>query len=128
MGDTYHFNVSKTVVHITHMLVGLWLVYLGFSKLKKQEVDEHNNIILIVLGVMLVGYFLLLLYKNYKKEWQYAFGVPNYVVHITHILNGILFLLLGTKKIDYSDNLSLYLVIYGALGSLYHSHLMYLKI
>jgi len=128
MNQTYNFNVSKNFVHISHMISALWLVYIGYMTSKKIDINKINFSILLILGIILIVYFSMIIYKNYKKELQYAFGIHKNIIHATHILNGILFVLLGLKKIEIKDLVSLYMIIYGALGGIYHLHLMYLRI
>lgn len=126
MSKTYHYNIPKRVIHTIHMVISIWLVYIGYKRVKNQEVDKTNYKILLLLGQLLIIYFSILLYKNYNRRWNYALKVPNYIIHLSHIVNGILFVLLGLKKIELKDILSLYIIIYGSMGGLYHLHLMYL--
>lgn len=128
MNQTYNFNVSKNVVHIIHAITALWLVYIGYMTIKNKDINKISFRILLILGIILVIYFSMIIYKNYKKELQYAFGVHKNIIHLSHILNGILFILLGLNKIEIKDLISLYIMIYGALGGAYHLHLMYLRI
>ena len=37
-GDTYHFGVAKIIIHLSHLLTGSWLVYIGYKKI----IDEEN--------------------------------------------------------------------------------------
>lgn len=126
MGDTYHFGVAKIIVHISHILIGLWLVYIGYQKITDEEIDDTQYNLLTGLGVILFFYFLAISYKEYGKVWNYAFGVPNYLIFITHLINSILFTLMGLKHIDIGKIMSLYLIISGSLAGMYHGHLMLL--
>ena len=61
---------------------------------------------------------------------EYHFGVPGILIWITHILSGLILLYIGyvgvnTGKI--SKNMSLILIVEGALASLYHAHIWYYK-
>lgn len=126
MGDTYHFGVAKSIVHISHIVIGIWLVYIGYKKITDEEIDDIHYHLLTGLGIILFFYFLVISYKEYGNVWNYAFGVPNYLVFITHLINAILFTLIGIKYIDIGKIISLYLIIAGSLGGLYHGHLMLL--
>jgi len=124
MGDTYHYNIPGIVIHISHILVGLWLVYIGYMKITDKKLEEVHYKILLILGIVLFLYFLSITYKNLGKSWNYAFGIPNYVIFSTHLFNAILFILLGLKYITISNIISLYLIVSGSLAGLYHAHLM----
>mgnify|MGYP003326171824 CR=1 FL=1 len=127
MGDTYHFGISKIIVHLSHIIIGAWLVYIGYKKITDDEIIDIQYHLLSVLGIVLFLYFLVVSYKEFGNVWNYSFGVPNYLIFITHIINAILFLLIGIKYINIGKLISLYLIIAGALGGMYHAHLMILN-
>ena len=127
MGDTYHFGMPGSIIHISHILIGLWLVYIGYKRITDQEIKKYNYTLLTILGVVLFFYFIVISYKNIGKSWNYAFGIPNYVIFLTHLINAILFIGIGLKYISIENVISLYLIISGSLASLYHAHLMYVK-
>ena len=112
MSDTYHYNIPGIVIHISHILVGLWLVYIGYIKITDKKLEEVHYKILWILGIVLFLYFLSITYKNLGKSWNYAFGIPNYVIFSTHLFNAILFILLGLKYITISNIISLYWIYY----------------
>ena len=61
---------------------------------------------------------------------NYHFGVPGFVVWITHILSGILLIYVGYTNLNekHVDKItSLILIISGSLASLYHLHLWYYR-
>ena len=58
----------------------------------------------------------------------YHFGVSGTVIWISHILMGLFFFYIGYKIINKKQivlNDGIWLVIIGALGLVYHAHLMY---
>ena len=124
MANTYHFGIAKIIVHISHIIIGLWLVYLGYKKITNQRLDNIHYNVLAVLGAVLFIYFLIVSYKEFGKKWNYAFGVPNYLIFATHLFNAVLFFLIGIKYLNINKLISLYLIIAGALGGMYHAHLM----
>ena len=126
MGDTYHYNIPHLVIHIIHIVFGLWLAYIGYKRIMKRPIKKYNYYILIGLGSIVTLYFIHLLYKNIDKSWNYAFGLPNWLVHSIHILNGLLLLLVGFKIIQINEIIALYFVVTGSIAFLYHAHLMYL--
>lgn len=123
--DSYHFNIPKILINIIHIIVGVWIAYLGYKTIKNIKIEKYNYNILVFLGILLLIYFIYLFYKNINKIWNYSFAVPNFIVFGLHIINGILFILLGLKKIELKDLFSLYLIISGSLGALYHKHIIY---
>ena len=124
MGDTYHFGIKGYIIHITHILVGLWLIFIGYERIKDRQINEYNYHGLTLLGGALLVYFLIVSYKEWGNHWNYAFGVPNYVIFMTHLINAILFLGIGLKYINIGEIMSMYLIISGSLASAYHGHLM----
>jgi hypothetical protein len=122
----YYFSIPHLVVHILHLIVGAWLVYIGYKKIQKEPIHDNNYKVLTGLGIIVTLYFLLLSYINRDKKWNYNFGVPNYLVFLVHIINGVLMTLLGTQYLKMNEIASLYLIISGSMASLYHAHLMYI--
>ena len=127
MGDTYHYNVPGIVIHVIHLIFGTWLAYIGYKKITNQSISDYNYPILIGLGSLVTFYFIHLLYKNRNKTWQYEFGIPNYIVQIVHILNGLLLLFVGLKILNMNNLINLYFIITGSVAALYHLHLLYFK-
>tara|TARA_B100000902_G_scaffold390452_1_gene439387 strand:+ start:717 stop:1097 length:381 start_codon:yes stop_codon:yes gene_type:complete len=123
MDDKYRYNIPKIIIHVIHLIVGLWLAYIGYKKITNQTISDYNYPILIGLGALVIVYFIHLLYKNRSETWSYAFGVPNYLIHIVHIINGILLLLIGLKILKMDNLVNMYLIIIGSSAALYHSHL-----
>lgn len=125
-GDTYHFGVSKITIHLSHLLTGSWLVYIGYKRITDEEISDLQYNLLTILGSILFLYFVAISYKELGKVWNYAFGIPNYLIFITHLTNAILFVLMGLKYLKINKIMSLYLIISGALAAMYHAHLMIL--
>ena len=127
MGDTYHYNVPGIVIHVIHLIFGVWLAYIGYKKITNQSISDYNYPILIGLGSLVIVYFIHLLYKNWSKRWNYAFGIPNYLIHIIHIINGILLLSVGLKILSMNNLVNMYFIISGSSAALYHLHLLVFK-
>ena len=127
MGDTYHYNVPGIVIHMIHLIFGIWLAYIGYKKITNQSISDYNYPILIGLGSLVIVYFIHLLYKNWSKTWNYAFGIPNYLIHIIHIINGILLLSVGLKILNMNDIVNMYFIISGSTAALYRLHLLVFK-
>lgn len=52
----YHFGVPGYAVWTSHILIGLFLVYVGWVLYEKKRMDKYTPIILIVLGVLAALY------------------------------------------------------------------------
>lgn len=52
----YHFGVPGFVVWTSHILIGLYLVYVGWVLYDKKRLDKYAPILLIVLGVLAALY------------------------------------------------------------------------
>jgi len=127
MSGTYHYNIPGLLIHIIHIILGAWLTYLGYNKITKESIHRYNYDVLLVLGIIVVLYFIHLLYEKWGEKKYYAFGVPEWLVHITHILNGLMFIMVGSKVLRINELVSLYLIVSGSLAALYHIHLMFTK-
>ncbi|MDA7663823.1 hypothetical protein N8569_00815 [bacterium] len=127
MGDTYHYNIPGIVIHMIHLIFGVWLAYIGYKKITNQSISDYNYPILIGLGSLVIVYFIHLLYKNWNKKWNYAFGIPNYLIHTIHIINGILLLSVGLKILSMNNLVNMYFIISGSSAALYHLHLLVFK-
>lgn len=61
----YHFGISGLVIWITHILLGLYFIFLGYNLIDK--VRKHG-LILISLGVLMTAYHShLLLLKSHDE-------------------------------------------------------------
>ena len=65
MNKTYSFGVQKELIWTTHILVGIYFLYLGKLLLNKYQ---YHAIILIVFGVLMSLYHSHLWYYNYKNK------------------------------------------------------------
>ena len=60
------------------------------------------------------------------REDKYQFGLPNQFIWLTHILMGLFFVYIGYEIITHKKipiYLALIIVVLGATGGLYHTHL-----
>jgi len=66
MGDTYHFGMPGSIIHINRILTGLWLVYIGYKLITNQKITKYNFI-----PLSLIGYsYILLFYSNIWKKYR----------------------------------------------------------
>ena len=128
--ETYAYDIPSIVIHLIHLLAGAWLLYIGYNRITNVSISKYHYYILILLGIVVVLNFSFLLSKSETSE-KYEFEVPKYLVHLTHILNGIVFLLLGLSGVNILQNdilkhnfFNIYLIGSGILAAAYHSHLL----
>lgn len=62
----YHFGIPGIFVWITHILMGIFLVYIGYKVLNNKPISQINSLVLIILGVLAILYHLHLWYDNNK--------------------------------------------------------------
>lgn len=53
---SYHFGVPGYAVWTSHILIGIFLVYVGWSLYDKKRLDKYSPIVLIVIGVLAALY------------------------------------------------------------------------
>ena len=151
----YHHSVPRIVVHITHVIFALWIGYIGYYRIRKETIGENHYYMMALLGTVVTIYFIHLYIKNYGISWNYSFDVPHQLVHIIHIINGIVLLLLSLyalgffdedakdtphhereiypednykdiiSKLVNNDPVNIYLLVGGGAAGLYHIHLLY---
>ena len=120
----YTHSIPHYIIHISHLLSGAWLAYIGYKHLIKEHVEEYHYSLLTFVGGIIVAYFIYLTIKHLPNDFTYSLGINKYIILLSHIAHGILFILIGTKYIKMNDILSLYLIIIGSATALYHTHLM----
>ena len=117
---TYHYNVPKILVYIIHIVVGIYLAYLGYTLTQGKKIPNYAKIILITLGAVVILYQSWLWIKFPKDN--YAYDVPGWLLHLTHVLIGIYLIVLALLKKP-GPILGAVTLILGAVQSLYMLHL-----
>ena len=117
---TYHYNVPKILVYIIHIIVGIYLAYLGYTLTQGKKIPHYAKIILITLGAVVILYQSWLWIKFPKDN--YAYDVPGWLLHLTHVLIGIYLIVLALLKKP-GPILGATTLILGAVQSLYMLHL-----
>lgn len=56
MSSTYHFGIPGHLVWTSHILIGLYLIYIGWVLYDKKKLDKFSPIVLIVIGVLATLY------------------------------------------------------------------------
>lgn len=128
--ENYSYNIPSKIIHLIHLLAGSWLLYIGYQRITTTKINKYHYYILTVLGIVVIINFSFLLSQSNTDE-TYEFEVPKYIVHLSHILNGIIFALLGLNGINIIQNdifkhnfFNIYLIGGGILAAAYHSHLL----
>jgi hypothetical protein len=85
-------NVKSSI----HILMGLWIAFIGYSLTQKRKLYPYEKIILIVLGTIAILYQAWLWIKFPKDN--YAYNVPGWLLHLCHILVGAFFISVAVLK------------------------------
>ena len=64
MSCTYNYNVPCVLIWIYHILIGLFLIYLGYLVVEKKNINKYVGITLFVIGVLAILYNLHLWYTK----------------------------------------------------------------
>jgi len=124
MTTTFHYGIPRIIIYILHILIGCFLVYVGYRVTQGNKISKPSKITLITLGSVVLLYQAWLWYKFPKDN--YAYNVPGWLLHLSHILIGIFLLYLGI--VSYVPRIiGLVPVISGAVAVLYMMHLWILK-
>ena len=128
--ENYAYNIPSKIIHLIHLIAGAWLLYIGYQRITNMKINKYHYYILTFLGIVVIINFSFLLSQSNTDE-TYEFEVPKYIVHLSHILNGIIFALLGLGGINIIQNdifkhnfFNIYLIGGGILAAAYHSHLL----
>lgn len=68
MTNTYHFGVPATLVWSSHILLGLYFIYIGYLLFEGKKINKYISISLIVIGILAILYHLHLWYNNKKGK------------------------------------------------------------
>ena len=65
---TYSFGVSNEIIWISHLLMGLFFIYVGYEIIIKRKVSIPVALIIVVLGAVGALYHAHLWYENIHRE------------------------------------------------------------
>lgn len=68
MQETYHFGVSAMLVWVSHILMGLFFLYLGYLIVEGKKVDKWLGIILLLIGILAALYHVHIWVYESKVE------------------------------------------------------------
>lgn len=64
----YHFGVANELIWSSHVLMGLFFIYVGYELISKKKISLPIALILVVLGAVGALYHVHLWYENYNKN------------------------------------------------------------
>ncbi len=70
MTESYHFGIKASVVWISHILIGAFLIYAGYASLNNAKLPNYINISIIVLGALALLYHshIWIIEKEARKD------------------------------------------------------------
>ena len=63
----YHFGVSSEIIWSSHILMGLFFVYIGYELIMHKKIPEYLALIIVVLGAVGGLYHLHLWIESLTK-------------------------------------------------------------
>ena len=64
----YHFGVPGIAVWVSHILIGIILIYSGYNIINKKKIGLTVGIVILVIGVLALLYHSHLWYYVKKKK------------------------------------------------------------
>ena len=61
---TYHFGVSSEIIWLSHLLMGLFFIYVGYEIILKRKISLPVSLTLVVLGATGALYHAHLWYES----------------------------------------------------------------
>ena len=68
MSYTYHFGVPGSLIWTSHIILGLFFIYLGYLIQEKKPVSKFIGTSLIVLGSIMILYHAHLWYYQSRRQ------------------------------------------------------------
>ena len=66
--DEYHFGVPSKVIWSSHILMGLFFIYVGYELIMKQKIGVPVALTLVVLGALAGLYHAHLWYNSARHK------------------------------------------------------------
>ena len=66
--DEYHFGVSNKIIWSSHILMGLFFIYVGYELIMKQKIGVPVSLTLVVLGALASLYHAHLWYNSARHK------------------------------------------------------------
>lgn len=65
---TYHFGVQNELIWSSHILMGIFFIYVGYELIIKQKLSIPVALIVVVLGALGALYHAHIWYENLRKK------------------------------------------------------------
>jgi uncharacterized membrane protein len=65
--QTYHFDVPAVLVWISHILIGLLLIYVAYLIIERKSINKWIGILLLVIGLIAAIYHAHIWYVERKS-------------------------------------------------------------
>ena len=122
----YSYGIPNIAIYLIHILIGIWLISIGYRMIKKQKLQKPEKSILIIIGGLAIIYQTLLWIQFPKRN--YNCNTPGWIIHLLHIIIGAILIWAATAKNQNIKNvLGAIILIGGGLAIAYHLHIWFLK-
>ncbi len=64
----YHFGVSNELIWSSHLLMGFFLIYVGYELIMKRRLPEYVALVVVVLGAVGALYHAHLWYEQLSSK------------------------------------------------------------
>ena len=68
----YHFGVANEVIWTSHILMGLFFIYVGYTLIMKRKLSVPVALIIVVLGALGALYHSHIWYENVRRKKKKA--------------------------------------------------------
>jgi hypothetical protein len=65
---TYHFGVPNELIWSSHIVMGIFFVYIGYELIMRKKIPEYLALIVVVLGAIGGLYHLHIWFENIRKK------------------------------------------------------------
>jgi hypothetical protein len=65
---TYHFGIQNELIWSSHILMGIFFIYVGYELIMKQKLSVPVSLIIVVLGALGALYHAHIWYENLRKK------------------------------------------------------------
>ena len=65
---TYHFGIQNELIWSSHLLMGIFFIYVGYELIMKRKLSVPVALIIVVLGALGALYHAHIWYENLRKK------------------------------------------------------------
>ena len=118
--STFHYGIPRQLVYSLHIIAGSWLALVGYNLTQGVKLEDYDKKVLLFAGCIAIAYQSWLWYAFPNDN--YAYNVPAWLLHLAHILVGIMFVYVSQAEANGPLTGSVLLVT-GSSAVLYMLHL-----